>query len=951
MKYSIIINRRHFILALFAILFLMPLSSFAQKQDVPIVKKAVQINLSDTNNKSKRPPTRNSAIPELKVYQGGKLLHSQRPDSNRRKITVSQKPGKERPADEIKQNPVRSEMKIGSKRHHNPKRPDTTANKNNSKDDPPVFYEVYLTNGSDIDGDGYWDIWDFEIDIDPIFGTVAYDVWISIYDNYGNEWSHGPFDFSGYSSADNVVITDFDAALWGFTNESDVSFTFYADNALGGDSYFLDVAVDLPPDWPVFEAIYAVNTLDEDNNGYYELWDFEIDIDSYYGDIADNVYIEIWDDEGNSWGTFGPYDFSGYTSADNVFIEGFGSDYYNFNYAENVNFTFYAYNAYGDDQISRNTPVDKLWDYPTFYDVYIVNESDLDGDGWYDAWDFEMDVDALYNLTAEDVYIDIEDDEGNFFGTFGPYDFTGQTGDDNLVITDFSYNSYILNNPENVRFTFTAYNDYGSDQMNKDVPVDSYFEAPVFYETYADNISDADNDGYYEQWDLVLDIDAPYNGVAENVYIEITDNEGNNWGTYGPYTFEGETSADNVSISSWYMEDYNFQAPADVVFSFYAYNNKGNDTEYLTAPVDVISTDAGLSSLKVNSTAVPGFEPETLTYNYDLPYSTNTIPTVTASPNHPAAKVQITQATNLSGTQAQRTATTDVTAQDGSTTLSYEIVFNLLPPNDDATLSNLSVEGLTVDGFASNTYSYTYYVAFSETQVPITTATANDPYAEVQISHAANLEGTQEERTSTVTVTAENGTTTLSYKIIFNKLPISDDATLKDLTVNGETVAGFHPTVINYSVDLPHESSIPVVIGAPNHKFAQVIVQNAENLEGSEEERTTTVEVTAEDDETIRVYSILFNLLPVSTEETDKWDISVYPNPAHNFLNIETKGITHNYDSRIRILNAAGKIMDVRTHIFRNKIQIPVNNWADGMYILIIDSQNKTFTKRFMIVK
>ncbi|MEA2042294.1 MAG: hypothetical protein U9N85_07055, partial [Bacteroidota bacterium] len=550
MKYIYTFNSKYTLIALIVSL-LFVLSPFTLKaQDHSLKKISVQAKQSD--NITRRPPTRTGIIPEIKTSQGGKLLHNNRGPKPEREITVSQKPGTKRSPDKVNLPHERLAKDLKTYRRNNPNRTNKLKRKGDSKDDSPIFFEVFVTNGSDIDGDGYWDLWDFEIDVDPYDGTIAYDVWISIYDNYGNEWIDiGPFDFVGNSSADNIVITNFDATQWGFTTETDVSFTFYADNTLGSDVYYLDTPVDLPMDRPVFYDVSIVNTLDEDNNGYYELWDFDIDVDAYYEDIADNVYIEIWDDEGNSWGPYGPYDFSGATSNDNVLIQNFGNDFYNFNFVENVNFTFLAYNAYGEDQMNINTPVDKLWDIPSFYDVYIVNESDMDGDGYFDAWDFEVDVDALYNFTAKDVYIEINDDEGNSRGPFGPYDFSGQTGNDNLSITDFSYNTYGLNNPENVQFTFTAYNDYGTDQMTTDVPVDTYFEAPVFYEAFTINTIDQDNDNYLEQWDFELDIDAPYTGIAENIYIDISDNEGNDWGTYGPYTFEGETSDDNISISSW----------------------------------------------------------------------------------------------------------------------------------------------------------------------------------------------------------------------------------------------------------------------------------------------------------------------------------------------------------------------------------------------------------------
>ena len=77
-------------------------------------------------------------------------------------------------------------------------------------------------------------------------------------------------------------------------------------------------------------------------------------------------------------------------------------------------------------------------------------------------------------------------------------------------------------------------------------------------------------------------------------------------------------------------------------------------------------------------------------------------------------------------------------------------------PSNDATLSDLKVDGTTISGFSANTISYTYTVASGVTTVPTVTATAaRSDSAQVNITPATSIPGS-----TTVVVTAADGTTT-----------------------------------------------------------------------------------------------------------------------------------------------------------------------------------------------
>ena len=86
-------------------------------------------------------------------------------------------------------------------------------------------------------------------------------------------------------------------------------------------------------------------------------------------------------------------------------------------------------------------------------------------------------------------------------------------------------------------------------------------------------------------------------------------------------------------------------------------------------------------------------------------------------------------------------------------------------PSNDATLSDLKVDGTTIAGFAPNTTTYQYTVASGVTTVPTVTATATrSDSAQVQITPATTIPGT-----TTIVVTAPDSTTTKTYTVNFTQ--------------------------------------------------------------------------------------------------------------------------------------------------------------------------------------
>ncbi len=188
----------------------------------------------------------------------------------------------------------------------------------------------------------------------------------------------------------------------------------------------------------------------------------------------------------------------------------------------------------------------------------------------------------------------------------------------------------------------------------------------------------------------------------------------------------------------------------------------------------------------------------------------------------------------------------------------------------DATLSQLyTSEGSLSPSFDPSTQAYTVSLPAGSSSVPTTYAIPADPNASVDISPAQNITGSQAERTTNVTVTAENGTTVLEYDVVFS-VQTGGDATLSSLTSDmGELVPAFDPAVFNYVVDLPAgTTSTPTIDATTTDPTSSLDITQAESPNG-----TATAEVTSNDETITNTYEVDFNVADEDDKEITAFDI------------------------------------------------------------------------------
>ena len=164
----------------------------------------------------------------------------------------------------------------------------------------------------------------------------------------------------------------------------------------------------------------------------------------------------------------------------------------------------------------------------------------------------------------------------------------------------------------------------------------------------------------------------------------------------------------------------------------------------------VLSTNATLSSLTITpGTLNPAFDPDTYTYTATVPHATTSV-TVTAIPNHMDATVTINGQTattlDVSLAEGENTITVVVTAEDGTTQLTYTITVNREAPLPQVTIS---AETSPITEGTAATFTIT------ATPAPTTELTVN-----ANITETGNvISGTPP---STITINANETTATLT---------------------------------------------------------------------------------------------------------------------------------------------------------------------------------------------
>ncbi|MCP1311886.1 cadherin-like beta sandwich domain-containing protein [Paenibacillus tyrfis] len=172
----------------------------------------------------------------------------------------------------------------------------------------------------------------------------------------------------------------------------------------------------------------------------------------------------------------------------------------------------------------------------------------------------------------------------------------------------------------------------------------------------------------------------------------------------------------------------------------------------------------------------------------------------------------------------------------------------------NANLTDLKINGVSVDGFTPNTLEYSLNVPNTVTNAKVT-FTTSEPQATVVVNGGSNLQAGN--NVVTVNITAPNGNVR-SYVINLNRADISP-ASLSDLRVNGVTLSGFAWDKFDYSLSVPYETTVTSITYSTASPTSTVAVTGGDKLIVGK--NTVTVTVTAQDG-TKSIYSIVITRQP-----------------------------------------------------------------------------------------
>ena len=289
------------------------------------------------------------------------------------------------------------------------------------------------------------------------------------------------------------------------------------------------------------------------------------------------------------------------------------------------------------------------------------------------------------------------------------------------------------------------------------------------------------------------------------------------------------------------------------------------------------SADATLSALSLSGvTLSPAFASGTVAYTASVGHAvTETTVSASASDANASVEVKLNGVVDQDGVAplvvgSGNVIAVIVTAQDGETTQTYSVRVTRAG-SSEASLSALSLSGMTLSPtFASGTTAYTASVANSVTETTVM-ASASDANAsvEVKVNGVVDQDGVVPLAVGAgnvivVVVTAGDGETTQTYSVTVTRAG-STDSSLSALSLSGVTLTpAFATGTAAYTASVANSVTETTVSATASDGNASVEItpEDADDQTLGEQvalmvgETTISVEVTAEDGETTKTYTV-----------------------------------------------------------------------------------------------
>ena len=338
----------------------------------------------------------------------------------------------------------------------------------------------------------------------------------------------------------------------------------------------------------------------------------------------------------------------------------------------------------------------------------------------------------------------------------------------------------------------------------------------------------------------------------------------------------------------------------------------GSSSDYVWIDDITMIYHAELSDLTSGGVTVPGFSANVLEYSIELENGAE-LPEVDYTTLSPNATATVTQPT-----AENPNATVVVTHGDQTRTYTIHYTF---AAEMDAALSDLQLNGETVEGF--NPIVTEYSVVIFGTEVPTVTATPRNPDATVEITQP-----TADNLVATVAVTDRDSSRTYTVNITLAEA----NADLSDLRLDGNTINGFDPAVTEYTI-ASTSYNMPVITATPASEYATMEI--TQPIENNETQYVGTVTVTC--GELTKTYTVTINYVEGINEQFVS-HFTLYPNPTNGQIIIsldENVGATEAI-----IYNMMGQPVMTQS-VNENQFEMKLNNLQSGIYFVALHNGNK----------
>lgn len=269
-----------------------------------------------------------------------------------------------------------------------------------------------------------------------------------------------------------------------------------------------------------------------------------------------------------------------------------------------------------------------------------------------------------------------------------------------------------------------------------------------------------------------------------------------------------------------------------------------------------------LNDIQIGGVSLDGFSSENTSYNYQLPTGTTVLPEITVTKGEENQTVTIVKGSTNGVTYIR------VTAENGTSATTYQIAFSV-QKSTDANLTDIKIDGVSIDGFKKDSLNYTYTLTADATSCPSIEVETEYPNQTVEIISPA-LEGT-----ATIKVYSETGDSYNVYTIQF-AFPRSNNNYLKNIALDGIGISGFDKTTTEYTVSLA-DAVLPAITYEKDDTLQTVIAIN------NFADKKYALVVIAENGEQ-RTYNLTFNIAPSGNALLN--DIKLFDEATQTFVSL-----------------------------------------------------------------